>query len=384
MKILLAVLTSLLFFTACEFQQDPTEGAPDAVRNGRIPDQNKPVAEKALPADALQIDGPKDVMGRVGIPVEFKVTGRIMVDGVEGNITIANITEFPGATYNEQTGEFKWTPTKEVVSGLSEIDMYLKVRLTTIRTSTVASSMREESYRITVKNDYTRPVVNFVTAQQSYITGSNYDMPFEVEDIDANGENDVKLVVRDCPNSYAYRSISHFIKIQRFTRDANRAGKYVGTLALQLSNAALVPSDSYCFALEATSKFNVSSVLYTKQFNISSQVRATRSNLEEIEILLGQSMRVSFSIYDPSGYGALTVNSVTDITTLLPGSSFSCRRSVNNTSQVDCGGVINTAGAEAKNYDLTIAVTNTVQQGSTVQAKPNSHNFRIKVKAVTP
>lgn len=384
MRILLAVLTSVLFFTACEFQQDPIAGAPDAVRNGRVPDQGKPVPEKALPADALQIDGPKDVRARVGVPVEFKIQGRVLVDGVDFGIAIENLSEFPKATYNEQTGEFKWTPTKEIVAGLPETDVFLKVRLITVRTPAVASSVREEVYRINIKNDYTRPMVNFITAQPHYFTGSNYELPFEVEDIDANGENDVKLVVRDCPMSYSYKSIAHFVKIQNFRADRNRPGKFTGALSLQLANAALVPSDSYCFSLEATSKFNVSSVIYNQQFKISSRVRDTRSNLEQVEILLGQMMSLSFSIYDPSGYGAVSLASMTDITTLLPGSSLTCRRSPNNNAQLDCTGVIVTTGAEAKNYDLEIFTTNTISAyGYPEQTKQTKHNLRIKVKAVT-
>lgn len=384
MKILLAALTTVLFFTACEFQQDPTEGAPEAVRNGRIPDQNKPVAEKSLPADALQIDGPNDVFGRVGTPVEFKIQGRVMVEGVNFTLSIENLSEFPGATYDAQTGEFKWTPTKEIVSGFSETDVFLKVRLVTVRTEKVASSLREASFRINVKNTYTRPIVNFITAEKNYVTGSNYDMAFELEDIDATGDGDVNLSVRDCASSYSYKSISHFVKIQRYTRDANRPGKFVGTLSLQLSNAALVPSDSYCFALQATSKFNVASELYTKQFNIQSKIRDTRANLEEVEMLLGQTMSLSFSIYDPSGYGTVSVKSMTDISTLLPGSSLSCRRAVGNISQLDCTGVLNAVGVAVKNYDVEIVVLNTLQPSLTVpaQTKPTTHKLRIKVKAV--
>jgi len=131
MKLNTAIFISLGFLAACSMKQDPLTGAPEVVRQGVPPNVDRPASTQPLPKEALQIDAPALVNGRVGIPMEFKVSGRIMLPNVPFKLAIEIISDFPGASFDQSTGEFKWTPTKAVMGSSPSLEIPLRITLIT-------------------------------------------------------------------------------------------------------------------------------------------------------------------------------------------------------------------------------------------------------------
>lgn len=384
MKLVLALLTSLMFLTACEMQQDPLSGASDQVREGRLPDTNKPVAEKPLPKEAMQIDAPVLVNGRVGSQMEFKILGRVMTPDVGFTLSIDNLADFPGATFDAATGDFKWTPVKALVGGRPSVELVLRITLSTQSTEKNPTiSVEKKAVSLVVVNSYSKPIVNTVTGQAQLLVGKNYTMEFQVEDIDAFSEDDVTVMIRDCPSNYYSDSIAHLVEVKKVKTDTANPGKYVGELSIGLSSADMLPSGNYCFGLVAVSKHGVSSELYKKEVSVEAKLKNTKMTMNLAPVLkVGEIAQVAFSIYDPSGNGILAMTAMDDIAAILPGSSLSCKHGGSAKSQLDCSGIINTTGAEAKVYSLNMEVENSTSRSN--QKVTTRHTLRINVKAATP
>ncbi|KHD89403.1 MAG: hypothetical protein OM95_03265 [Bdellovibrio sp. ArHS] len=386
MKLVLALLTGLMFLTACEMQQDPLKDAPEAVREGRAPEAEKPVQEKPFSKDAMFIDAPMVVNGRVGSPVEFKINGRVMVEGVTFKLSIDNMADFEGATFDEATGAFKWIPKKAVVAGLPSIELPLRITLATDSSPKYPLiSVEKKTISLMVVNVYSKPIVQTITGNSTLVTGTTHTMEYTLEDIDALSEGDVSLDVRDCAiNSYR-DSIAHLVSVRNISKSASTPNKYEGRLEIDLRNADNLSGSYYCFALQAISKHGVKSELYKRDVTIQARPKTTRITMESVPALkIGETAQIAFTIYDSSASGVLRMVSMDNVGAILPGSSLTCKSNYTAKFQLDCSGVITTAGLTAPTadavYDIKMEVENTL--GS--QSVKTTHTLRINVKAATP
>lgn len=379
MKSVVVLLAAVMMLGACTgTTQDPLAGAPDVIRDGKLPDTNKPVSEKPLPKEALQIDAPGVVNGRVGMPVEFKVTGRVMVAGVDSAISFDNISEFPGATFNVSTGIFSWVPAKGAVGSAPSAEYTLRISLATVANpSNPTVSVEKKNVVLVIVNSYAKPIVNYITGDTNLQAGRKYTMNFEVEDQDAMVADDVSMVVRDCVNSYYSDSIAHYVDMPTKVKAATTAGKYTGSLVLDLSMADTVRTGDYCFAISAVSKFGVMSQAYVRNVSIEAKVRNTKITNAVAEVPAGQALRFGFSIYDPTGTGIITIKSLGNLSTQLPGSSITCGNSASGI--VDCVATIDATNLQPAVYTTDIVTENkSNKSNTTVQT---THTLRINVKA---
>lgn len=386
MKVLLALLTSVLFLTACEMQQDPLANASDQVRNGHLPDTNKPVPEKPIPQDGLLVDAPDRVNARVGSEVQFKVGGRVMIPGVTFKMMILNLADFPGAKFDEATGEFSWTPAKALLGSLPNLGMSLKVVLATNASPTHPTvSVRNHEVRFIIENTYTKPIVNTLEGSTgTWITGKTYEMTVTLEDIDAYAKENVSIQVRDCVPSYSSDSISHFVEVKNIKEVTGATGKYTGTVTVNLNNADTLTYGTYCFGLVAVSKHGVASDFYKREVTVEPRLRPTKMTMESIPSLTaGESMQIAFSIYDPANFANIRLVSMDDLSTVLPGSSLTCKKAYGTSSQLDCTGLVKTdLTTAAKTLTVNIKVESVSPRS--IQTATNTHTLRINVKAANP
>jgi hypothetical protein len=377
MKAIIALFAAVLMLSSCEFQQDPLSGASDAVRNGRPPEAGKPVSESPYPKEALQIDSPSVVNGRVGNPVEFQIAGRVAVEGVTHTIAIDNLSDFPGATFDQSKGLFSWVPQRDVVGSVPSAELILRVSLvtgTTAKNPVVA--IEKKNIVMVVVNAYSKPIISYVNGSSDVQAGGRSTMTFEVEDQDALSAGDVTLGVRDC-SAYNMDSIAHFVDLPTSINGGGNR-KYTGSFTVNLSAGvdALV-TGRYCFGLVAISKFGVVSEVYKKEIYIESRVKNTKITGNTVEVPSGQALRFSFSVYDPSGAGQVSVKSTGDFTTKLPGSSITCGGSVNGV--VDCVGLIDATNLMPAEFTFTIMTEN--KSARSTQTTPTNHTLIVKVKA---
>lgn len=383
MKVLLTLLTSVLFLSACDMQQDPLANASDQVREGHLPDTNKPVPEKPIAQDGLVVDAPERVNARVGSEVQFKVGGRVMIPGVTFKMLILNLADFPGAKFDEAKGEFSWTPPKSLLGSQPNLGMSLKVALATDSSPTHPTvSVRNHEVRFIIENTYTKPIVNTIEGNSgTLVAGKSYDMTVTMEDLDAYGKENVSVQVRDCANTYYTDSIAHFVEVKNIKDVAGTAGKYTGTVVVNLINADTLAAGTYCFGLVAVSKHGVASDFYKREVTVEPRLRPTKMTMEVLpNLTAGESMQVAFSIYDPANFANVRLVAMDDIATALPGSSLYCKKAYGTSSQLDCAGLIKTeATTTAKNLTLNIKVES-VSPRSALSAT-STHTLRINVKA---
>lgn len=385
MKVLLALLTSVMFLTACEMQQDPLANASDQVRDGQLPETGKPTPEKPISKEGLQVDAPDMVNARVGSVVQFKIAGRVMIPGMNFKVVINNLSDFPGAKFDESSGEFSWIPMKTILGGQPSIGMSLRVSLITLVTPEHPTvSVENKDVRLIIENSYTKPVVNTIEGDGKLLAGESYNMTFTMEDIDAFSKDDVAVQVRDCPGSLYVDSIAHLVDVKNIKADVAVAGKYTGDLLVNLKNADAFNFGTYCFGLVAVSKFGVSSNFNKKEVTIEPRLRPTVMTLAVAQnIKAGETMHLSFSIFDPSGYATLRLVSMDDVAAVLPGSAISCKPAYGVLSQLDCAGVIKTDElTSAKAHNLKIIVESHASRSNRVAT--SEHTLRINVKAANP
>lgn len=382
MKLLIALLASVMFLSACD--QDPLKNASDAIKNGVPPKTDVPI-EKPIDKEGLQIDLLEDYNTRVGVAVELTIQGRVMVEGVSYQINIENLADFPGATFDAATGIFKWTPTKASVGTLPWASYKLNAVLCTEPTAKLPKvSCAWKSSTIFVENTYTRPIINKIEGNANLKSGFSTQMTFTVEDVDSLNATDMKIIPRDCEKSTWVSSIANFVKVKSITPDVSNPGTYNGVLTIDLYSANLKTND-YCFALAAVSKFGIMSEPYDKRVSIESKLSDTRISAKEVYLNVGEKINFSFSIFDPSGEGKVSLVSKDDPGTVLPGSTLTCAPAAMQDWMINCQAVIDaTALTAPTSKQFTIKAQNQSKSYGSTQKIENSFTLFVTVKAAQP
>lgn len=377
MKLLIPILAGAILLAGCE--QDPLKGVSDQVRNGRGPDSGKMEQPKPRDKAFLQIDAPVRQNGRVGSAIEFKIGGRVLIPNVEFQLAITNMSEFPGATYNELTGEFSWTPSLAELGTRPSIDRYLKIVIATVQSPTEPTISSETAeVLISVTQRYSKPILNIESAGwKDYIVGKKYPLEFNVDDLDALDAKDINLVVRDCPQTSYTESMAHLVSMDNTVVPQGTSGKYKGSVTMDLTFAKNLRGRKFCFAVSAMSRLGMMSDPYKVEVNITPQVSDTESTIAKTPaIKMGSIFRYNFSIYDPSKLGTVSIESIDDLSKILAGSSVACERDSNFMWQQDCSVLVDaTALTEEKEYRFQIVTKNTLGE----QSMPTSHTIKFKV-----
>ncbi len=385
MKLLIVILAGMMLLSGCELEQNPIKGAPDTIVNGKPPEAQKPKPEDPFDKEALQIDAPDSINGRVGSSLEFKVQGRVMVEGLEFDLTIDNMGEFPDATYDAATGDFVWTPTKVKVGSANSVLLNLQATLVTRPSEKYPVRMVEKkTIPMTIANTYTQPIINSVTKPTGKIVvGSTYKFLFAIEDIDAMAAMDVKVLISECTKNYYGETAVYLAKAGRVTNVPNAPGKFQGEVTLDLGKADNLVGGRYCFGVSTVSKHGVMSEVYDTEFEAEGRMRPTRITQTTLPTLtVGEKMQVSYTIYDPSNLGTLEMVSQDDVTLILPGSTFACNRSYTTKYQIDCAGTFDASTAVPGRYSLRYKVDNI---GTYKMIKSTTdHVVSFTVKAATP
>jgi hypothetical protein len=384
MKKKFALIISVLALSSCKMQQDPIEGAPEAIRLGRPPSAPRPVQEKPLDKNALQIDAPSLVNGRVGSSVEFNIFGRVMTPNVGFQISIDNLSEFPGATFDANKGEFKWQPQKTTVGNLPSVELPLRVTLSTIPTKDAPTvSVERKTIVLVIGNNYSKPLINVVTGPSAIVTGGRHTFKFQLEDIDAAAASDVTIDVRTCDTNYNENSLSHLVTVKDVQLDSAGSHKFKGEAILDLVGADYVNSGSYCIGLIAVSKHGVVSDLYKKAFSVEAKMKATKMTMEYTPVItVGEKIQIGFSIYDATGVGRLNIRSMDSITLDFPGSTLVCNPNLSAKYQIDCAGLVDATTAKPNSYFYNIVVENLGTRA--IQTTVTNHILKLQVKGATP
>lgn len=380
MKLVIALIASALLISSCSFQQNPLDGAADEIVNGNLPDTNKPIAEKPLDKMNLQIDAPSLVNAAVGTPVKFNIAGRVLVPGVEFMLYIDNMDSFPGATFDPVTGDFSWTPTKESIGTQISTQINLSITIATVVAPGRVSTSENKNVTIVLVNSFEKPTINSLSGEDSVIGGMSYTYTFALTDKDAVGKDAINIIGQPCGTSA--RSLTAYFNLVRYTVKDLGNGNFTGELTMDLYNATNLTAGQYCVGLAAVTSQGKVSDIYKMTLNYEARLQKALSTLstKPITMTVGDVQKLSFSIYDPSGLGIMSVNKVEDLSLGLPGSTISCVVDSGNRSVVNCEMLLDARTAVPGTVRSKIEVTTT----GSVRAKQtlvSTHNINVIVKA---
>jgi hypothetical protein len=118
-KILVTLIAALLFSGCGKWTQDPlAEKKGDFEQAKPVP--TKPDLEKPLPSSSVSVIMPDFQTFTEGEKTEFQITARVLLEGYTAQVSIENMADFPGATYDVNTKIFSWTPPAGFVTSINE------------------------------------------------------------------------------------------------------------------------------------------------------------------------------------------------------------------------------------------------------------------------
>jgi hypothetical protein len=376
---ILGLACASIFATGCEFQQDPLSGANDRVRNGEPPVE-KPAPAKALPKEYLAIDGEDLYETTVGETLEIKVTGRVMIPDVPSEMSIENLADFPGATFDKATGTFKWTPADDFLGGSDMLKLPFKMVIATQPTkdySIITSEFR--TARVIVYNKFAAPVIKSFEGPADVEIGNTYNFDFSLIDTDATDADDISILPWDCSSAYQ-DSVSALLSVSDIEKDSATAGMYTGRVQLILNNAQGLDDGRYCIGIVAVSKHGSKSNISVRTVNVQPRMRHAVLSLSTPQIVpVGTSQYFNFSIFDPIAKGEVTIVSQDDISKDLPGSSINCKSESWSSYQQNCTAhIVTTDQTPKKTYKVLIKTLNTSKTSG--KAVSDTHTLYFEVK----
>lgn len=378
MNKIFSIVLICFVLSACSTQQDPLSNAPDVVKQGTPPvDYSEDSIEKPIAKDALQIDVPNLINGQVNSSIEFKIQGRVLVPDVQFQLKIDNLAAFPGAVFDEATGEFKWIPKPEVMGKNFYTQFSLIISLTTLPGKTnIPISIEKKTIILNIVDAFGKPTVTSVQANASYETGFAYNLNIDLFDDRAETKNDFSLIFNQC-NSSSYLPINQVITYNQnnFRVDLPKS-KLSGFINLNLraNPFTYVSTSDYCFSVVTVSKFGILSAPYEVKIKMKVPTSPTKSTLTNLNIKKGESKTFNFSFFDPYQKGHLSILSNDVPETILPGSTIQCLNSLD--FQIDCVLFVSAAAVEVGSFDLKFSIANSISNFQTVQT---DHKITIHV-----
>ncbi len=379
MKLFIALIASLFFVSACSTEQNPLAGVSDKVNEGKPPGPNKPIEEEPLSKSNLQIDAPPQVNAEVDSEVKFKITGRVLAPGMQFVLELDNLEAFPGATFDAATGDFTWTPTKSSIGTQISALLYLNVTISNVVAPGHISTSEVKAIPIVLMNKFVKPTIKSVSGYSEVIGGSAYRFAFALKNRDAANKDDISIVGQSCGANV--RTLTSYMSLVPSSVKDIGNGEYTGEVTLDLWNAENLTAGQYCIALAATTSQGKISDIYKLTVNYLPKVLSAYSTLsKDVEMVVGDYQKYTFSIYDPSGTGEMTVLNVDDISKDLPGTTINCAVDSYNKSMVYCEALLDARTAVPGKVRAKIEVRTTRSK----QTVKSSHILTVNVKAATP
>ncbi len=324
--------------------QDPYAKQPDYVRFGTKPNQVTPTpAQKVVPEDALRIDAQDFYTFVEETAGEAIVSGRVLLAGVSYAVSIENMADFPGATYDVATGKFSWTPPRMFVTGVNHMqNMHLDVSLTTSGDTVLKHTRQIPVY--VQRSDGAPQVLNIddlltVPTRE----GTTRKFTVTVRDPDslntADGKPRLMIVSAGGSNSLA-SSVSVYQAGwgNNPVQDTVDPTKWVFTLILNLNKADLTTGiDRFSFSVVVASRFGVNSAPVTASAAVITEIRDPQITwTSPMDVFAGQENNITFTAFDPKRVGKVSLN-WTSRCDQLPGSAACvCKQDYNSSWLQHC------------------------------------------------
>jgi len=319
-NLVFSILISLLFFTACSTdnkdflfggKSDPLADKDNTMEEG-TEQPSVPVSEKPVPSESVKIDTVEFYSFTVGTKDEFKIGVRALLADYTTEIQIANMNEFPGATYDAATGIFSWNPSAELMTGVEMYtDLTLQVRAFATKPAepnkpenAVLMAIRDVNIRINrllLEPEIVSINMNSLTSLRE---GSLGNITVEINDPNATTDKATwPTLLISGPISHS--SLSAFTSISSVTQLANNHIQL--NLEIDLRTAELTKSqETMGLLFKAVSMFNKVSAEQKATLSILNKLENQQTTWTQgIEVVAGTKLDYQFMIFDPKSEGKL-------------------------------------------------------------------------------
>jgi hypothetical protein len=343
-KILAALMTVAALGTGCSMNQDPYANQPDEVKNAGPMDQApKEKHSDALSSAYLRIQAEDSYEFREGQETKLTIKGAVLADanghtpvlGQDYQLTIDNMTDFPGATFDANTGEFKWTPKAGYVDTEYTKNVHIQVTLATLFKPILQTQKNIIGIITRTGIDPTVESIDDLTNPATK-EGDTRDFRVWVRDPHASDKSaDTKPRLAIVADGYGSTSAANLIycvssNCTNPDKDPNDPQRYSFKMRLDLTGKEITKADTatLTFGVMAISRFGETSPVKRANVVVRSKIQNPEiswSVNDPIEVVAGRQNLINFTVYDPNSEGQLTVNFDTACNlTLGPTATCSC------------------------------------------------------------
>lgn len=391
-----AVLAGVLN-SGCSLNQDPYAEKSEEIRNGVPPELDRePAAPKPLASDALRIDSLDFYSFREQVESEIVLSGRVLQPNPSFELSIDNISEFPGAKFDAKTGSFKWLPPKETTGGEYGVAKRLIARLTapsatggpllgTTKAILVYVTRAEVDPEILSVDDLVRP--------NPTREGEIRRFTVVVRDPDSVDVDGARPVLNAVPSQRGPSDISGLVYMQETSfseknpvQDPNDKRRWIFKMVMDLRVPAnqrgrdfTANQANFRFGLQAVSRFGRVAMKNVDASVITDVLKPDASWFDAIEAVAGQENIIQFTAFDPYSEGKISVNFVTRVDQ-LPGSAVSFCKAASRDGNMLCR--ISWKPLPTTKGDFPIEFTVTNESRVVGDRKVVSETFRRVIKVV--
>lgn len=302
------LLTTLVVAVACSTEQNPLAGKPIGVdpEVGR----QKPTPDP-LKSDSLRLDSSAARFTfQETVASTYTISGRALEDYEQGELVLENLSDFPGAEFDETKGELKWTPPRGFTNSQFFRNEVLRVRYSVFSKALEARIGRLFEIPMEVQIKMAQPVIVRVDdLTRSFVReDSTRNFVVTVRDEDSFTNKGPRLLILPASNRFV-RNASGFIKqiAPNPAQDSTDPQLWTFQMQVDLAGAEVTRSEVQAqFELVALSQFGSQSTATAVNVNIRSELKNPDFNFQvgdEIALKAGVRTEVYFEAMDPWGEG---------------------------------------------------------------------------------
>lgn len=295
--------------------QDPLAGQPDYIKNA-TPGFQKPAPPVASKENMIISSNASHFFFTENVEGQMSITGRILLDNYETELSIDNLADFEGATFDPATGIFSWKPAQGFVSGSeSTRTTFLRVRLNGRQTQTNITATRTEDFPMTITRLERQPTIVKETGfpVSAAREGETLRLTIWVKDEDAvnNAGQKPRIFIQSPTNKPRVGDLTPYIRVaseDNPDRDFSDPSLWKFTINVNLQDADVTKnSGDFYFRLTAVSRFGKMSATKEYRVAINTDVQHPILSSENFEAKVGVDMNQDVIVMDPRQEGNVTV-----------------------------------------------------------------------------
>jgi len=317
-----------------------------------------------------------------GSPGDFTFNARVLKTGFKPMIIINNLSEFPGASFDANSGKFSWNPPLGTVSANAGDNEETKILKVTVigRHPTLGDITNDFPVGIKVSKILNAPEIFSVSSTMLNLREGDFaNITINVRDKDAGTAPSSWPMIQVLP-TLGYANLSQFVTVAQTTAAGN--GVFSVTLKVDLTGAELTKKKaSYGFAVQAISQFQRQSRNQSVAVNVLTSFATLQSTwFGSLDFALGQKDEYQFIIFDPKE--EIVVGKPT-FSNVPAGASFDCSE-VNKYRQLCKMIWAPDFTAVEGAYTVRADVVSRNEDLSDTQTKNQSFNLEMNVSSAPP